>query len=343
MNVIQRVNHQKPALIIGATGVIGSLTAKNLRELYPDLPLAVASRHFDKSQVLVAELGKAKAIEVDLAQPNLGLADSDEFSLVAIFMKDDTLNSLAFAQDRQIPYMDVSSAVFEIGPLVAQFIQRPTASAVLMNSNWLAGTSTNITMYFAKDFREIDSITVSALLDTDDIGGAAADTDYERQTNAVTSALVKQNESWKWLAGKEMTSTFTDSEGVSHSAQAFSNLDVLSLATVAHAKDVRFEFAAGETAGSVHDDHFTHEIIVTITGTKNDGSVDAFRYEIIHPKGQAPMTAISAVLGIEALLGLVSTRPEPGLYLPNTIIDSDHAVARLRQFGAKIDEVDTIV
>lgn len=342
MDVIYQAN-QKPILIIGATGVIGSLVAKNLRELYPDLPLAIASRNLEKSQTLAAELRHAIALKVDLSQPNLGLADSDEFSMVAIFMKDDTLNSLTFAQDRQIPYMDVSSAAFEIGPLVTQFVQRPTASAVLMNSNWLAGTSTNVTMYFAKDFRQIDSITVSALLDNDDIGGAAADIDYERQTNALTSALVKQNESWRWLAGKEIISTFTDSEGTSHSAQAFSNLDVLSLATAAHAKDVRFEFAVGETTGSAHGDHFTHEIIVTIKGTKNDGSTGTFRYEIIHPDGQAPMTAVSAVLGIEALLGLVGIRPEPGLYLPNTIIDSDHAVARLRKFGAKIDEIDTNV
>lgn len=332
-----------PALIIGATGVVGSLAARNLRTLYPELPLAIASRTMEKSQTLAAELGRATAVEVDVSRSDLGFVESDEFSLVAIFMKDDTLNSLTFAQDRQIPYMDVSSAAFEIGPLVAQFIQRPTASAILMNSNWLAGTSTNVTMHFAKGYKRIDNITVSALLDTNDIGGAAADADYERQTNAVTSALVQQAGSWKWLDDTKIASTFTDSEGVQHPAQAFSNLDVLSLASATHTRDMRFEFAVGETAGSSQDGHFTHEIIVTISGTKNNGQSGTFRYEIIHPEGQAPMTAVSAVLGIEALLGLVNPQPKPGLYFPNTIIDSDHAVTRLRQFGAKINEIESTV
>src|SRR4029450_12919146 len=130
-----------------------------------------------------------------------------------------------------------------------------------------------------------------------------------------------------WLHAQNIAGGFLDSAGVPHISQAFSNMDVLSLAAATEAKNVRFEFAVGETPARAAGKHFSHEIIVTIVGQKQDGTSGTFRYEIIHPEGQAPMTALSATLGIETLLGLDKKgKPvAPGLYMPHTIIDSDNA------------------
>lgn len=336
MNELSRVKN--PVLLIGSTGVIGSRVARHLRRLHPGLPLAIVGRALSDAQALAKELKNATAVSVDLTKPDLGIPAEQLYSAVAIFMKDDSLHSLMFAQERRIPYMDISSAAFEIGPEVARFIHNPSASAVLMNSNWLAGTSTLATLYFARDFNSIDSITISALLDADDIGGKAADADYERQTGAVTSALVLQAGRWHWLTSEQSGGAFSASDGTQYQSQAFSNLDVLSLASSTSTQNVRFEFAVGDTPAKRQGEHFSHEIIITITGQRKDGRRGTFRYEIIHPEGQAPMTSLSAAVAIEALLGHGAKAPAPGLYMPSSLIDPDHAIARLRDIGTFINE-----
>jgi hypothetical protein len=338
---MDRVTPIEPILLIGATGLIGSRVAHILRNRHPKAYLALVGRDIEASKALANKLGHAEAQQIDLQQRNLGIDPNKNFAAVALFMKDDSLNSLRFAQGRQIPYMDISSAAFEIGPEVTQFIQAPKASAVLMNSNWLAGTSTNVVVHLQKSFRTVTSITISALLDSEDIGGKAASVDYDRQTGATESALVLQDGQWRWLNAQNVTGSFVDSGGTTHSSQAFSNMDVLSVAASTGAKNVRFEFAVGETPARAAGNHFSHEIIITLTGQKRSGTNGTFRYEIIHPKGQAPMTALSAALGIETLLGLNKTgKPvAPGLYMPHTIIDSDDAVHQLRSIGTVIKEV----
>lgn len=331
-----------PVLLIGSTGIIGGRVARMLRSLHPSLPLTIVGRDTVQAQSIASELGNASVAIVNMEGPSLGFKNTQKFSAVAVFMKDDSLNSMRFAQERNIPYMDISSAAFEIGPEVAHFVQNPTASAVLMNSNWLAGTSTNAALYFASEYVNITSIVVSGLLDSEDIGGTAAATDYERQTGAVTSALVLQDGIWKWLSGDATRSSFIDSVGNSHVSQLFSNLDVLSLSTATNAKNVRFEFAVGDTAAKRAGSHFSHEIIITIEGTRKDGRSGLFRYEIIHPEGQAPMTALSAAVGIETLLGLHTNDGDmamPGLYLPSTLINPAHAVKRLVSIGTTVREI----
>lgn len=333
---LETIHH--PVLLIGSTGFIGSRVAKALRKFHPSLPLAIVGKDLARAEALAHELGNATAVTVDLTRADLGLPGSQQYSAVAIFMKDNSLHSLMFAQDRGIPYMDISSAAFEIGPEVAQYVHRPAASAVLMNSNWLAGTSTLSALYFAKDYTKIRAIRVSALLDTDDIGGAAANDDYNRQTGVLTSALALQDGSWQWLHDDAARHVFRASDGTEHIGQAFSNLDVLSLASTG-AQDVRFEFAVGDTPGRKQNGHFSHEIVITIEGVRRDGRSGTFRYEIVHPEGQAPMTAVSAAVGIETLLGIHGRAVSAGLYLPSTLVDSDHAVERLKAAGTTVREV----
>ena len=326
----------KPVLIIGATGVIGSRVVEALRILQPHVPLTLVSRSIKESEALAVRIGNASAVEIDLARPDLGLPDPLQFSALAIFLKDNSLNALKYAQAKHIPYMEISSAVFEMGPVVAQYTQSPISSAVLMNSNWLAGTSTLAALYFAKQFKAIDSITVSALLDEQDIGGRAAAVDYERQTQAVTSALAMQNGSWRWLSSSEKAGSFTDVGGRETISEAFGNMDVLSLAAATDAKNVKFEFAVGETTARRMGKHFSHEIIITIVGTGIDGTIHSVRHELVHPEGQAPMTALFAAIAIERLTGLRGGPVRPGLYMPHQLIDSTYAMTLLQHISAKV-------
>jgi hypothetical protein len=59
-------------LIIGGSGVVGSQTAKILRRLYPDLPIAIAGGDLDKAGGVVEEIGRANAVKIDLERADLG-------------------------------------------------------------------------------------------------------------------------------------------------------------------------------------------------------------------------------------------------------------------------------
>src|SRR5688500_16591644 len=112
----------KPALIIGGSGIVGAQAARTLRRLQPDLPIAIGGRDVAKAEVIAREIGQAVAKRVDIALPGLGLQLGDDFSAVIVFLKDERLNTMRYAQDRGIPYISLSSGTFEIGPEIAQFI-----------------------------------------------------------------------------------------------------------------------------------------------------------------------------------------------------------------------------
>jgi saccharopine dehydrogenase-like NADP-dependent oxidoreductase len=170
-----------PVLLIGGTGVIGRAALSKLRERYPELPLTVGSRSIAKALAAANVDSDVDGVEVDLSRPDLGLAADARFSAVVMFVKDETLNAVRYAVARGSAYLDISTATFEIGPEVSLHAQNPNAAAILLGSNWLAGTSTWVTLHFADPFDRIDTVRVAALLDDRDIGGEAAEADYVRQ------------------------------------------------------------------------------------------------------------------------------------------------------------------
>ena len=63
-----------PVLIIGGSGVVGSWTARTIRTLHPDLPLAIGGRDLAKADAVARDIGGATGIKVDLDRPDLGLS-----------------------------------------------------------------------------------------------------------------------------------------------------------------------------------------------------------------------------------------------------------------------------
>ncbi|RFA29293.1 saccharopine dehydrogenase [Alkalilimnicola ehrlichii] len=322
-------------LIVGGSGIVGSQAAAALRRLQPELPITIGGRTLAKAEAIAEQLGNADATVVDLNRADLGQSADAAYSAVAMFLKDDGLNSLRFAQQQRIPYLGISSAAFEIGPEVSHFIHRPTDSAILMLSNWLAGTATLGTLYFARDFEHIDTISVAALLDEQDLGGPSAHADYVRQTQAAPRPLILKGGQWTWAGDEEATRVFSSVDGTAVHGQALANLDPLSLANATGAQSVRFDFALGETASRRRGEPFSTEIVIEIGGRLREGDNAQARYEIVHPAGQAPMTAVGVAVGIECLLGLNGGSAVPaGLYLPEVLISPDYMVEKLRQSGA---------
>lgn len=329
-------NTTKPVLIIGGSGVVGSKAARFLRRLHPDLAIAIGGRDRAKAQAVAAEIGHASAEVVDLERPDLGLPRNNRFGAVAVFVKDSTLNTLRYSLEHKLPYVSVSSGTFEIGPEVALFIHKPDRAPVLMASQWLAGAAVLPILHFASAYESIDKIHIGVVLDEQDMGGPAAAADYERLTTVSPAALIIEDGKVSWVAGEEGSGRLRSVDGVDVPAQAYSPFDVISLAAGLNARSIRFDLAYGESASRRRGAPYSTEIIIALTGRKRDGSFGTSHHEIVHPDGQAPLTALSVALGLERLLGLDGAKPAvPGLYLPESLIEPAYYVRRAQEFGAR--------
>ena len=198
-----------PVLIIGGSGVVGSQAARAIRRLYPDLPLAIGGRDLGRAQVVARELSGATGVRIDLERADLGLPDNAGFSAVVIFVKDERLTSMRYAQKRQIPYVSVSSGTFEIGPEVAQYIHAPDRAPILLASHWLAGAAIFPVLDALSSYETVDAIRIGVLLDEEDMGGPAALADYNRITGTAPASLTVKSGKLHWVSGEEASARYT--------------------------------------------------------------------------------------------------------------------------------------
>lgn len=326
----------QPVLIIGGSGIVGSKAARTLRRLHPRLRIAIGGRNLDRADAVAKDIGDAEAATVDLTRPDLGLGERS-FSAIVMFLKDDTLNSLKYAQAKGLPYVSISSGVFEIGPEVAYHMYAPRRSAILMGSQWLVGAATLPTLEFAREFQSLETIEIAAVLDEQDMGGPAAFADFERLTRSAPKPLILQDGQWRWVSGDEAIRQVTDSAGATREANTYAPLDVLSLAAATDAKSIRFDPVYGESATRRRGEPFSTEIIIELSGTLRNGKRGSARHELFHPGGQAPVTGLCVALAVERLLGLAGgAKVEPGLYFPDMLIEPAYALQRLKEFGLAV-------
>ncbi|MBF6211243.1 NAD(P)-dependent oxidoreductase [Nocardia puris] len=330
-------NSNDPVLIIGGSGVVGSLTARQLRRLHPGLPLAIGGRDLARAEAVAAEVGNAVGVTVDLARPDLGLPADAAFSAVAVFVKDATTNSLRYALTHRLPYISVSTGTYEIGPEVALHIHHPGRSAVVLGSHWLAGAAIFPVLKLAADFERVDDIRIGVVLDGQDMGGQAAADDYERLTTVAPAALTIRDGKVTWVTGDEAAATVRSVDGVELEGQAYSPFDIIGLHAATDARDIRLDFAFGDSASTRRGEPFSTEIIADLSGVRKDGTRARVHAEIVHPQGQAPLTALGVTLAVERLIGLDGRpAPEPGLYLPENILAPVDFVRRMEEFGATV-------
>lgn len=329
---------QHPVLIIGGSGVVGAQAAAAIRRLHPNLPVTLAGRDLSRAQAVAEKLG-VQALAADLSKPDLGLGGEARFSAVIVFVKDDWSNALEYAQSRGIPHLSVSSGAFEIGIEVARYIHRPRAAPVILASQWLAGAALFPTLDYAKAYRSIETIRVGVLLDQEDMGGAAAWADFERITKAGAATLTLQEGRFAWIAGDEAKASYRSVDGVELPASAYGPLDVLSLATATDAQNIRFDLAFDVSASRRRGEPFSTETAIAIDGVLHSGERCLTRHEIVHPRGQAPLTALGVALATERALGLAGgEKLQPGLYFPDSIIEPAYYIARMKEFGAVFTE-----
>lgn len=322
-------------LIIGGSGFVGAQAARTLRKLHPDAPITIGGRDLKKAQALAATLKYADAVAIDLDRRDLGLDPGRRFSAIAMFVKDHTLNSMRYALDTGAAYVGVSTGAYEMGPETALYMHRPDASAILLNSTWLAGAALLPARHFAEDFERVDGITISAVLDPRDMGGPAASADFDRLLMAAPQSTYLKDGKWTWTAEEDKKRVVRMSDGVELPATPYTPFDLLSLSAATTARNLRFDLAVGQPDES--SPNVVAEIIIDIEGEKA-GKPHKARHVLLHPQGQAPVTAVGIAVALERLAGLDGKAPpKPGLYFPDQLIAPDHFIARLKQFGMRVE------
>jgi predicted dinucleotide-binding enzyme len=327
---------QAPLLLIGGAGAIGRQTAQLLRATHPQVPLLFGGRNLAKAEAAAAEIGHAEGVLLDLTAPDLGLGQRP-LSAVVIFYMDHTLAALRFAQGRGVPFLSISTGIFEIAPEIAAYMHQPHAAAIVLGYEWLVGATTVPALAAANAFGRVQDITIGALIDEQDAGGPAVAADFEHLAKMMPAAFTRRDSAYIWRAGEDAKTTFRAVDGTLIDATGFSSIDVVGLATATNAPNVQFNLALGVSSTRRRGEPKSTEIILELSGEDHAGQPLRTRQAVVHRDGAAPLTGLGVALLLERLTGLDGQPPVPaGLYFPYQLLKPTTYFARLAQSGGLV-------
>lgn len=322
--------------------MVGRAAVRWFHERFPDIPALIGGRNLAKAEDVARESPPAAAVSIDLEKPGLELDDDLAIGGVAMLASDQGLHGLTFAQDRGVPYLTISTGLCEVAPEVAHGAHRSTAAPVVLASHWSAGAPMFLALRDASAFESVRSIRVGVILDEKDPAGPASYEDMNRLAKANPGALAFEDGRRVWLLGEPSRGTVMALDGRRLDAQAFSTLDVASLHAATGAPNIRLDLLTGESSSRRRGAEAAAEIVVEIEG-KTDGKMARSRSVLEFKHGQASLTGLSAVLSLTAALGLNGRPPaNPGLCLPELLVDPNWFLTQLQSSGAKIHETEPV-
>jgi hypothetical protein len=307
-----------PVLLIGGAGAIGRQTAQLLRATHPEVPLLIGGRNLAKVEA-AAEIGNAEGVLLDLTAPDLGLGERS-ISAVVIFCMDHTLAALRFAQGRGVPFLSISTGIFEIAPEIAAYMHQPHAAAIVLGYEWLVGATTVPALAAANVFGRVQDITIGALIDEQDAGGPAVAADFEHLAKLLPAAFTRRDGAYLWRESEDAKTTFRAVDGTLIHATGFSSIDVVGLAT--NAPNVQFNLALGISSTRRRGEPKSTEIIVELSGEDHAGQPLRIRQAVVHRDGATPTPA--------------------GLYFPYQLLETTAYLARLEQSGGVVLQLEVL-
>jgi hypothetical protein len=323
--------------MLGGYGNLGARTVRVLRRLHPDLPILIAGRDLAKAEALAGEIGLAKAATVDIGRADLGLPAALRPSVVVTALKDHGLATMRYAQAHRVPYLALSDAAFELGPLVARYVHEPHGAPIVMLGHSMGAVPVLAALHLAGGFQTVDAIEIGLVFDPGDPFGATSASDMERIAETGPAPLLLRDGRWRWAGEGEAMRRFTGVGGAEHQGRAAGLVDVLSLAAATGARSIRLDGAEGATASSRRGEGPSHEVIVELSGVRANGSAGRDRWEMVDADGYAALSARGIAMVVERMLGLLGGPPPGvGLYLPELLLDPGLAMRRLESLGVGI-------
>ncbi len=319
-------------LIAGGYGVVGGLVARHLRAAGHDVELILAGRNPAAGEALAKELGATTA-HLDVANPSHDLADIGAVDVVVAALQDPYEALLLGALRSGAAHIGVTRTADTMSPVAvaaSAFASRP----VLMLGHWQAGVLTLAAQVAAAEFRRVDRIELAALYDyADPIGPMTAGD----STGFVGRALTRSDGLWLSVDAAVNARQVKRRGQSAFDAMPMGVLDVPSLAIATGAPNVRFDLGTGESRGTHAGGPASHELFIDISGQVAGGAVETRRTVVSDPRGQAHLTALGVMIGVERVLGLDGGPPaSAGLKFPESFIDAGRAMGRLKAFGVSI-------
>ncbi|WNG18355.1 hypothetical protein [Cystobacter fuscus] len=321
-------------LIAGGYGLVGSAIARHVRKVSKDVELILAGRNPEKGAALAQELGGATTAHLDVADSARGLREVGPIDLIVAAMQDpgDSLIHAALAQG--IAHIGITKQAEDIAPITFTALRTPPKRPLVLLGHWQAGVLTLVASKAAEVFSRVDSIQVAGLFDARDPIGPMTAGDVE---HFVGRALLREAGKWAWVDATRHARPVRLSDESVVQGVPMSVLDVPSLAAITGAANVRFDFLQGESLGTRSGRQASHDLYIDIEGLLRDGQRASRRTMVSGPSGNAHLTALGVLVAIERVLGL-DGRPaaDGGLYLPETLVAPDEALARFKQFGVQV-------
>ena len=319
-------------LIAGGYGVVGGLVARHLRAAGHDVELILAGRNPAAGEALAKELGATTA-HLDVADPSHDLADIGAVDVVVAALQDPYEALLLGVLRSGAAHIGITRTADTMSPVAvaaSAFASRP----VLMLGHWQAGVLTLAAQVAAEAFTRVDTIELAALYDyADPIGPMTAGD----STGFVGRALTRSDGLWLSVDAAANARQVTRRDQSAFNAMPMGVLDVPSLAIAIGAPNVRFDLGTGESRGTQAGGAASHELFIDISGQVAGGAVETRRTVVSDPRGQAHLTALGVVIGVERVLGLDGGPPaSAGLKFPESFIDAGQAMSRLKAFGVSI-------
>ncbi|MFI5611680.1 saccharopine dehydrogenase NADP-binding domain-containing protein [Amycolatopsis sp. NPDC051903] len=320
-------------LIVGGYGLVGGWVARHLRAAGHDLELVLGGRRPQAGERLAQELD-AKVARVDVGDTAGSLAAIGPADLVVSAVQDPHDDVLRAALRAGAAHIGIVRKVDNVGATAltaAALAQKPA----LLLGHWQAGVTTYAALMAARRFRHVERIELAALFDPADASGPMTSDD---RSAFFTPALLRRGGCWERVEQAASLRTVDRRAQESFTAQPMGVLDVAGLAAVTGAPDVRFDIGTGESAGTAGGGATSHDIYADLRGTGHDGRPAATRFVVSDPLGQAHLTALGVLIGVERILALDGSEPlGPGIHLPERVIDAERAIERLRSFGVRAE------
>ena len=349
----------KTILLAGGYGLVGAMAARALRAAHPDVTILIGGRNPDKAAVLVRELGNARAVKIDMTAP-APLEDlNEEIDAVFCFVHDRDDRMLKDAMARGVAYGDITRGMTEQLRAYVTAAAAPRASApVLFTSNWMAGVPSVLAMHMAEEFSQVTSIDLSILYYNADKTGPDSGDAASSLAEPFAARIGGQ-----WVSVPSMSDgrTVTFPSGLTRNVYRMSMADAATLTQATGARDVAVRLGLdGKLAlsfmrvmlklglwplvaklngqpGQVSGKGAAHEFVIKMAGKLKNGMSAQKRLTLLDPKGQAHLTALGALNGIEAMLGIGREPLRAGVAVPETAPDARRLLALLAAEGVKTE------
>lgn len=322
-------------LVVGGYGLVGGWVSRHLRAAGHDLELIIAGRRPEVGKVLAGELD-ARVVRLDVVEAEAGLAEVGQVDLVVSVVQDPGDNLMMAALRAGAAHINIVRRADNLGPsaMAATLLAQLPALAM---GHWQAGVTTFAALGLAQAFQSVERVEMAGMFDPADPIGEMTTSD---SGTFFTQALMRRDHQWLWVDPSAHLRDVDRGELPSFKAQPMGVLDVSGVATMTGARNVRFDLGLGSSIGTVAGRQASHEIYVDMWGKDLQGAASVKRMVVTDPLGQAHLTALGVLVGVERLLGLDGeAAPTGGLVFPEGLIDPQRALARLRDFGVVMETV----